>query len=209
MAARAAVPETAPPPGLPGRPPLRAMTSALHLLRRMAGALALTACVALGALMLLPALGGMERYVITTGSMTGTYDAGSIVLADEVPVADLRVGDVITYAPPAGAAPTELVTHRIADIARAGDGRLVFRTKGDANAAADPWTFSLTQPTQARVRFGIPHAGRAILALSDPATRRIVIGLPALLIALAVLAGLGRDARREAERRRRTPLVAS
>ena len=55
----------------------------------------------LAAATLVPAVAGYDRYVITSGSMTGTYDTGSIVYAKAVPTADLRVGDVITYAPPA------------------------------------------------------------------------------------------------------------
>ena len=37
------------------------------------------ACLALAGLMLLPGLLGYQRYVITSGSMTGTYDRGSVV----------------------------------------------------------------------------------------------------------------------------------
>ena len=50
--------------------------------------------------------------------MTGTYDRGSLVLDEVVPVASLREGDVITYRPPAGSGPAGLVTHRIVKISR-------------------------------------------------------------------------------------------
>ena len=59
---------------------------------------------------------------------------------------------------------------------------------------ADPWTFTLPRPTQARVRFGVPYAGFAVAALSDRRARMLIVGLPALLIALATLAGLWREA---------------
>ena len=61
------------------------------------------------------------------------------------------MGDVITYRPPPGAGPDGLVTHRIAAITRDERGARVFRTKGDANPAADPWTFTLSGERQARV----------------------------------------------------------
>ncbi len=85
---------------------------------------------------------GYQRYVIVSGSMTGSYDRGSLVFDDVVPARDLKVGDVITYTPPPGSGPTGLVTHRIAAITRDAQGTR-YRTKGDANAAADPWTFTL------------------------------------------------------------------
>jgi signal peptidase len=159
-------------------------------------ALAVAAIAAL--LVLVPALVGWERYAIVSGSMTGTYDRGSLVLAEVVPVDDLRVGDVITYTPPAG---DHLVTHRIAWIGRDDAGRRIFRTKGDANAVADPWTFRLDRPTQARVRMGVPYAGHALTALGRRDVRMIVIALPALLIAGFSLARLWRQLGAEAQRR--------
>ncbi len=159
------------------------------------------AALVLGGVMFVPALLGMERYVITSGSMSGTYDRGSIVFAEVVPPSRLRVGDVITYEPPRGAGPSGLVTHRIHEI-RQERGARVYRTKGDANPVADPWDFQLRGAEQARVTFGVPVVGYGVALLSERAVRMVVIGLPALLIALVVLAGLWRDAGDEARTRR-------
>lgn len=172
--------------------------SAVRRIGRAACVLPIAAGAALGALLVLTALLGWQRYVIVSGSMTGTYDRGSLVLDQVVPTASLRVGDVITYRPPPGAARHELVTHRIASIERGRDGGRVYRTKGDANPVADPWTFRLPNERQARVRAGIPYAGYAVAALSDRRARLLIVGLPAALIALASLAGLWREAGAEA-----------
>ncbi len=91
--------------------------------------LTLTMLVALA--FLLPSLMGLQRYVIMGGSMEGTYDLGSVVLSEVVPVSELEVGDVITYVPPAESGITTLVTHRIVSI----DGEDL-RTQGDANPAS-------------------------------------------------------------------------
>jgi signal peptidase I len=167
--------------------------------RRIGTALATALCVAclgLAALMILPGLLGYQRYVITSGSMTGTYDRGSVVFDEVVPVADLRVGDVITYTPPQGSGPSGLITHRIVWFGSDQFGRRVLRTKGDANETADPWTFTLDGRTQARVAFDVPYVGYVLSALAIRQARMIVIGLPALLVAAALLFGLRRDARR-------------
>src|SRR4051812_50224060 len=74
-------------------------------LRRIAGGLLTAGALAVALVVLVPALLGYQRYVITSGSMTGTYDRGSIVYDRVVPTRSLDVGDVITYAPPAGARP--------------------------------------------------------------------------------------------------------
>ena len=44
---------------------------------------------------------------------------------------------------------------------------------------ADPWTFQLPGPTQARLDHAVPHLGWAFIALSDPQVRQLVIGVPA------------------------------
>lgn len=153
---------------------------------RALSAVLTAACLGFAGLMLLPALLGYERYVITSGSMTGSYDRGSIVYAKTVPVETLRPGDVITYVPPPAAGPDGLVTHRIFSIERDAAGRPVFRTKGDANATPDPWTFVLDQGEQARVAYSLPYVGYAFAALGDRLLRTLLIGLPALLIGLSV-----------------------
>ena len=154
------------------------------------------ACLGLAGLMLLPGLLGYQRYVITSGSMTGTYDRGSIVFDDVVPVSDLRVGDAITYTPPPGSGPSGRITHRIVWIGSDQLGRPALRTQGDANESADPWTFTLDGPTQARVAFHVPYVGYVLSALAIRQARMLLIGLPALLIAFAIVFGFRRDVRK-------------
>jgi signal peptidase len=169
---------------------------------RWLGAAATILCLGLAAVLLLPAVLGYERYVIVSGSMGGTYDKGTIVFGKAVPVEELEVGDAITYQPPPGTASDDLLTHRIAWIGTDREGERTFRTKGDANPTADPWTFNLEQDDQARVAFSVPYVGYLLAALSIPLVRMLAIGLPAVLLALLILAGIWRDAGQEARRRR-------
>ena len=154
----------------------------------------------LGATMVLPALFGAQRYVITGGSMSGTYDRGSVVIDQVVPTRSLQSGDVITFRPPPAAGVRGLVTHRIHAI-RTANGVRVYRTKGDANAAPDPWELTLPGRRQAKVAFAVPFAGYLIAALDVRWIRIVLIGLPALLIALVTLSGLWRDAGNGAARK--------
>jgi len=166
---------------------------------RWAATLLLALALGLAALMLVPGLFGYQRYVITGGSMTGSIDRGSVVFDRIVPVEQLKVGDVITYTPPPSAPVEGRVTHRIAWIGRGADGRPAFRTKGDANAKADPWKFELGRRTQAVVAFHVPYVGYALSALSVRWVRILAIGVPALLIALSLMVGLWRQAGEEAD----------
>jgi signal peptidase len=166
------------------------LPATLPLARKALGGLLLGAALILALVVLVPALLGFQRYAITSGSMTGTYDRGSLVFDRVVPTASLRAGDVITFQPPGHAG---LVTHRIASV-RTVHGQRVFTTKGDANRAADAWgAISLANAKQARVAFHVPYVGYGLAALSERRVRMLIIGLPAMLIALSTLAGLWRD----------------
>ena len=152
---------------------------------------------------LLPAAFGLQRYVIAGGSMEGTYDLGSIVFEEVVPVSELKVGDVITYVPPAESGLDDLVTHRIVSIE--GD---TFRTKGDANADVDPWTFQLTAATQPRVVSHVNYAGFVFLALQERTVRILLIGIPAGIVALMSLSELFTALRpRSKDRNQMAPLA--
>ncbi|GAA3536364.1 hypothetical protein AFL01nite_08810 [Aeromicrobium flavum] len=154
--------------------------------------LLLVAITAASVAYIAPGLLGYERYVITGGSMSGTFEKGSIAFEKPVPVDDLAVGDVITYLPPADSGVTNLVTHRILTIEPGENGARVYTTQGDANADPDPWEFSLVSGTQPVVEQTVPYAGYVFMALADRETRIGVIGVPAALIALFAMVELTR-----------------
>ncbi len=178
----------------------------MRRLVRKAGRVALNcvfvAMMASVVIMLAPAALGFQRYVILTGSMTGTYDRGSIVFDRPIPTADLKVGDPITYAPPPGFTSQKRVTHRIWSITRGAEGQRVFRTKGDANKHPDVWEFTLNQPTQDVVVFHVPDVGYVFTLLSLREFRIVLIGLPALFIGFVILRGLWREGGEEQRRQK-------
>lgn len=84
---------------------------------------------------LIPRLAGATPYVILTSSMTPNMPPGTLVVVRPKPTNDIGIGDVVTYQLDSGR-PT-VVTHRIVAIGFSTKGTRVFRTKGDANSAAD------------------------------------------------------------------------
>ncbi len=155
-------------------------------------------------LIVIPVLFGYERYVITGGSMEPTIHKGSIAFDKVVPVADLKVGDVITFVPPQSSSP---VTHRIAGVTRDELGRPVFSTQGDANEYADPWQVSLPGSSQARYSFQIPYLGYVLAALTLRPVRLLVLAVPAFVIGLSLLASVWREAVAAARHERQAPLA--
>lgn len=164
--------------------------------RRLAGRLLTVVCatvlVAVLATVAVPALLGLQRFVITGGSMTGSIPKGSVIYSRLTPVEALRVGDVITFHPPGMSEP---VTHRIVAVEPGPDGRPAFRTKGDFNQVEDPWgAVVLNEPLQARYVLHVPYLGYLFAALAVRWVRVVFIGVPAALIALSLLVSLWREA---------------
>ena len=181
---------------------------------RVASTVGLVLVLLIALLMILPSLLGFHRYVITSGSMEPAIPTGSVVYDKDFPVADLEVGDVITFVPPPEYDIETPVTHRIVEISaapedqkeKAAAGRL-FRTKGDANEARDPWLMVLDQPTQDRVEHHVPYMGYVYQWLNKRWVQLLAIGLPALAIAVVIARALWREAgyavRRERDARAR------
>jgi signal peptidase len=156
----------------------RKSRSLAELAARLFLAFALLALVLLG---LLPNLGWYRTETVLSGSMKPYFRPGDIVVVTPEPTRDVRVGQVISYHVPAG--DHHVQSHRVIEVVRGGDHPLV-RTKGDANAAPDPWTARLNGGTAWQVRAVVPKAGWAIVWLRTPALRRLAIFAVPLLLAL-------------------------
>jgi signal peptidase len=156
----------------------------------------------------LPSLWGYERYVLVGSSMEPNIHKGSLIFDEIVPVSELRRGDVITYVPPGR---TQPVTHRIISVKHPKQlhGRPLFRTQGDNVAKPDMRAFTLDKPTQARYSFAVPYLGWLYVALGTPQLRLILLVVPALLIALAMVARLWREGGRLAAERARLAAAES
>jgi signal peptidase len=174
---------------------MNAATHAPRRARRLAhkvagglGRVVMLAAVLVLAATYVPTVLGYQRYVLVGHSMEPTIHRGSLVFDEIVPVADLRVGDVVTYVPAGLTAP---LSHRIVSRRRI-EGALVFRTRGDDNPAPDPGRFTFDEPTQARVKFAIPWIGWIYIALADHAARIWLAVLPGILLALWSAVGVWR-----------------
>ncbi len=83
-----------------------------------------------------PNIGGYFPLMVKSGSMSGCIEVGDLIICQAVENTDnLKEGDVITFwdGEPGGS----LVTHRILEVTQDEEGKLAYRTKGDANNAVD------------------------------------------------------------------------
>jgi len=160
---------------------LAAVSRAGELLARLALGLALLVLLLLG---LLPHTGWYRTETVLSGSMRPTFAPGDLVVVTPEPIADVRVGQMISYHIPV--ADHHVQTHRVIAVERRG-GQTFVRTKGDANNARDPWLARLNGTTAWQVRAVVPKAGWGIVWLRSPQVRRLaVFGAPLLLALLGL-----------------------
>ncbi len=155
------------------------------------------------ALIVVPKLTGSMPLTVLTGSMSPTYEPGSVVIVRPTPVDDLQIGDPITYQMRSD--DPEVITHRIVSVAFAGDGSRQFITRGDANGADDPTPVKEGQ-VRGKVWYSVPLVGHASTALS-PGDRALAINV--LAGGLLLYGGFNVTAGAMERRRRRIGATSS
>ena len=147
------------------------------------------------ALIIVPKATGSKPLTILSGSVTGTYNVGDVVVVKPVKVDDLKIGDVITFQPFTD--DPELTTHRIVGINYGSKGR-EFVTQGDANNAPDLKPISEDQ-VKGKVWYSVPKVGYVSTWVAGHTMRTItdLIGIGLLLYGGMFIAGGLRERRRK------------
>jgi signal peptidase I len=132
---------------------------------------------------------GFKPVVVYSGSMRPTLGVGSLAVDRVVPASSVHVGDVITFNDPYTKG--RLVTHRVTRIVSTNHG-LAYRTKGDANAARDPWAIKL-QDQVGRVAFDVPLAGYLLYFSHTREIRALLLIVFAVSVLVAALRWIWRS----------------
>jgi signal peptidase I len=145
-----------------------------------------TALLAFAVLAVGPHVFGYRTLTMLTGSMSPTIDPGDVAIVTPIRTADITPGMIITYHIPVG--DHALVSHRVVSVTRGANGAITVQTKGDANAANDPWTAQLQGDTGYQVRAVVPAIGTVIRLLRTPVVAQVLLyGAPTLLAGWVLL----------------------
>ncbi|MBI5285352.1 MAG: signal peptidase I [Chloroflexi bacterium] len=159
---------------MPNQWPRRAARMGLTL--AALAAVALFLCATLGARAL-----GIDLRSVDGGSMEPAFGNGALTIAFPARADRLRPGDVITLHDPD--TPSRIVTHRIVSVEGDSTDR-TFETRGDANAASDPWRVG-PGDLIGRVRWHAPQAGAALDHVRSRAGLIVLLLVPGVLLLLS------------------------
>ena len=132
-----------------------------------------------------PRLLGYETLVVQGGSMGKAQPPGSLVIASAESPFSIEVGDVIVLRERQAAMGK---IHRVVSLRRSG-GKVLVRTKGDANRSSDA-TPSVLADRVVVARITIPYLGLLIAFVSAPLGWAILVGLPGAALIVSSLASI-------------------
>lgn len=134
-------------------------------------------------------MGIVQPLVVSTGSMSPSFEAGSFILSTQKPASSVETGDIITVPRNDGV----LVTHRVVSVEKVDNGLFSIIMKGDANEDRDidPYVVKEVGKPLAIV----PYAGQVVAALNN--NRFIIVSLLAGSILIGLIWGTGTNAKKK------------
>lgn len=165
------------PEGLTVKRALDRITNAVTAIAAILAALIALALVA-------AQITGGHIVTVLSGSMEPTYHTGSLLFVRPVDVSELAAGDVIAYV----VSDNVMVTHRIVEVVpdESDASQLRFRTKGDANTAADEALVSDSNVVGTPL-FSLPLAGYAVNYVQHPPGLFVAVGAVLVILLAAIV----------------------
>ena len=161
-----------------GASPLGILARAAAIGSLVALALALAAAV-------IPVAFGFHPVVVRGGSMGRSIPNGSLVMARWVPANEVRIGDVILIQEQRDTGRAIPKIHRVVSLQPDG-GNFLARTRGDANASADPNLYVLPNRVLAPA-YHLEYLGFLVGFVTTTLGWLVFIALPATLVCLFTL----------------------
>ena len=135
-----------------------------------------------------PIVSGIRFLTVITGSMSPTIPVGTIIVVLPAPATAVKPGQVVAYRMPDN--PQLVVTHRVVEVI---PQPLGFKTKGDANQAADSYAVPPGNLIGV-VDHWVPNLGNALRFIQTPVGFILFTVLPVIVL-------VGREVLRASARR--------
>lgn len=146
-------------------------------------------------LIVIPKTTGSTPLTVLTQSMDPTLPPGTLLVVRRTPVADIRIGDVVTYQVVSGQ--PAVISHRVVSVASTSDGSRTFVLKGDNNALADPEPVTAAQ-VRGVVWYSLPDVGLVNQLVNGsrtwlvPAIAGVLLAYGAVMVTMGVVSAARR-----------------
>ncbi|TDN41870.1 signal peptidase [Curtobacterium flaccumfaciens] len=146
-------------------------------------------------LIVIPKTTGSTPLTVLTQSMDPTLPPGTLLVVRPTPVADIRIGDVVTYQIVSGQ--PAVISHRVVSVASTSDGSRTFVLKGDNNALADPEPVTAAQ-VRGVVWYSLPDVGLVNQLVNGsrtwlvPAIAGVLLAYGAVMVTMGVVSAARR-----------------
>lgn len=131
-------------------------------------------------------------YAVASQSMVPTILKGDLIAVRQE--SSYQTGDIITFSNPSGGKRIDTITHRITEVGEK-SGATVYKTKGDANNAADGWNLT-SDKVLGKYVLKIPLIGSIITVTRTPLGLILLIILPGTMIAYSELVNITKELRK-------------
>ncbi|TCK64331.1 signal peptidase I [Curtobacterium sp. PhB136] len=156
-------------------------------------------------LIVIPKASGSTPLTVLTQSMEPTLPPGTLIVVRPTPIADIHVGDVVTYQIVSGQ--PAVISHRVVSIASSSDGSRTFVLKGDNNAAPDAQPVTAAQ-VRGVVWYSVPEVGYVNQLVNGsrswliPAVAGVLLAYSAVMVTVGVVSSVRRRRARARDRDR-------
>ena len=140
---------------------------------------------------------GFDIYTVLSGSMEPFYHVGSVIYVKERAPEKIAVGDPITFM----LNENLVATHRVIEITEDENSELAFKTKGDANDAADGGLVNYRNVLGVPC-FSVPMLGYLAAYIQTPVGRYAALTAAGIVVFLVFVPDMlfgGKDKKKEAK----------
>lgn len=123
----------------------------------------------------------ISTYVIVSPSMVPTIKVQDAVIVARTKVNNLKKGDIITFKSSDARYEGYTITHRINEVVKTEDGKIMFKTKGDNNDSVDN-SLVLAENVYGKVIVKLPYLGFLQKFLLTPIMFFLIFLLPSMTI---------------------------
>ena len=131
-----------------------------------------------------PTLFGYAPMIVLTDSMAGEHDdcfnSGDLIFVQTVKAEDVQKGDVISFFDPQGNG-SSVTSHRVVEVMNE-NGKISFKTKGDANNTEDKEPVPAQNLVGTYTGFRIAGAGNVAMFMQTPWGLIICVVVPIMLL---------------------------